>query len=216
MCKELVCKELVDNALDACDAAGRPGQATIEKHGNDTYVVLIAAMASTATSPGCSPSTVRWSAQSTSASRSAVHLATGCALSAATSSRLRPRRIGPTEIVEVSSVPDEIGTTLVVILGPAIPRDDIDDLTLALAAIDFAAAAPPAYTRQPSTHWQDLDPFTEALMLIERDTATVRQIIEQFDGCTGAKAGRLAAPFGKNRLARSMSDAEAPALLKSM
>ena len=31
--RRLLLKELADNALDACDAAGRPGQVTIEKRG---------------------------------------------------------------------------------------------------------------------------------------------------------------------------------------
>ena len=53
-------------------------------------------------------------------------------------------------------------------------------------------------------------------MLIEPDTVTVRQVVEMFDGCSGGKAGKLAAPFGKNRLARSMSDDDAAALLRSM
>ena len=70
----------------------------------------------------------------------------------------------------------------------------------------------PAYTRQPSPHWTDLDAFLKMLMLIEPDTATVRQVVEMFDGCSGGKGGKLAAPFGKNRQARSMSDDDAAAL----
>ena len=37
--RRLMCKELANNALDASDAAGRPGQMTIEKRRPDTYVV---------------------------------------------------------------------------------------------------------------------------------------------------------------------------------
>ena len=84
-------------------------------------------------------------------------------------------------------------------------------------AINLArCAATPPYAREASPHWIDLDAFVEMLMLIEPDTVTVRQVVEKFDGCTGAKAGKLAAPFGKNRMARSMSDDDAAALLRSM
>ena len=227
--RRLMCKEVADNALDACDAAGRPGQATIEKHGNDIYVV-------TDRGDGIDSNdlaglfTVHRPMISTKYLRkplgNGLRVVVGCVVAAGGAIEvttrgkrtvLRPRRVGPTEIVEVSSAPDQIGTTLIVNLGPAIPHDDGDDLLMARAAIDFAKhAKAPAFTRQPSPRWLDLDPFVEALMLIEPATVTVRQIIEQFDGCTGAKAGRLAAPFGKNRLARSMSDADAAALLKSM
>ncbi len=34
--RRLMCKELVDNGLDAADAAGRLGQVTIERHGSNT------------------------------------------------------------------------------------------------------------------------------------------------------------------------------------
>ena len=231
--RRLMCKELADNALDACDAAGRPGQATIEKHGNDTYVVTDRGdgidsddLAGLFTVHRPMVSTKYLRKPERGALGNGLRVVVGCVVAAGGAIEvttrgkrtvLRPRRVGPTEIVEVSSAPDEIGTTLIIILGPAIPRDDGDDLTLARAAIDFAKhAKAPAFTRQPSPRWLDLDPFVEALMLIEPTTVTVRQITELFDGCTGAKAGKLAAPFGKNRLARSMSDAEAAALLKSM
>jgi hypothetical protein len=128
---------------------------------------------------------------------------------------LRPRRVGPTEIVSVSDVPGAIGVTLIVTLGPAIPPDeDDDDLSWARAAIDLAAhAAGPSYARRPSAHWLDADAFTELLMLIEPSNVTVRQVVEMFDGCSGVMAGRLAGQFGKNRTARSMSDHDAAALL---
>ncbi len=45
---------------------------------------------------------------------------------------------------------------------------------------------------------------------------TVRQFIERLDGCSGAKAGRIAASFGKNRTCRSMSNVNAAALLSAL
>jgi hypothetical protein len=78
-----------------------------------------------------------------------------------------------------------------------------------------ASIARSRYARPPSPHRVDTDAFTEALMRIEPSRVTVRQVVEMFDGCTGATAGKLADPFGKRRLARSMSDAEAATLLAS-
>jgi hypothetical protein len=236
--RRLMCKELTDNALDACDTAGRPGQATIKRRGTDTYTVTdhgdgfvgssdeLAALF-TVHRPMVSTKYLR--EPDRGALGNGLRVVVGCVVTAEgtveiiTRGRhvvLRPRRVGPTEIVSVSNVPWTTGTTLTVRLGPKIPGDD-DDLQWAQTAIRFAiyakiAAAPPAYTRQPSPHWLDVDVFTEALMLIEPDTVTVRQVVEMFDGCTGAKAGRLAAPFGRNRQTRSMSDSDAAALLASM
>jgi hypothetical protein len=230
--RRLMCKELVDNALDAADAAGRPGQVTIEKHGTSTYVVTDRGdgidsddLAGLFTVHRAMISTKYLRKPERGALGNGLRVVVGCVVAAGgtievitrgTRTVLRPRRVGPTEIVEVTSAPDEIGTTLIVHLGDALP-DDGADRWWARAAIDFAKhTKAPAFTRQPSPHWLDLDVFIEALMLIEPDTVTVRQIVELFDGCSGAKAGRLAAPFGKNRLARSMSDDEAAALLRSM
>ncbi len=230
--RRLMCKELADNALDACDAAGRPGQATIEKRGNDTYVVTDRGdgidsddLAGLFTVHRPMVSTKYLRKPERGALGTGLRIAVGCVVAAGGTVEvitrgkrtvLRPRRVGPTEMVTVSSALDATGTTLIVNLGPAIPDDD-DDLSLAKAAIEIAiCAAGTPYARQPSPHWLDSIAFFEVLMLIEPDTVTVRQIVEMFDGCSGARGGKLAAPFGKNRLARSMSEADAAALLLSM
>ncbi len=80
---------------------------------------------------------------------------------------LRPRRVGPTEIVSAAGGHKGRGTTRIVVLGDAIPHDDAD-LFLAQAAIDLAQCTDrPPYARQPSPHWIDADAFTEALILID-------------------------------------------------
>jgi hypothetical protein len=211
--RRLMCKGLADNALDACDVAGEPGGVTIGKRDADRYFVTDRSDGiDTDDLAGLIP--VHRPMTSTKYLRkpergqlgNGQRVVVGCIVAAGGTIEVitrgkrtlfRPRRIGPAEIVTVSS--------------------DHADLLWAQAAIDFTEhAKAPAFVRQPSPRWLDLDPLAETLMLIEPATVTVRQIIEQRDGCTGAKESRLAAPFGKNRSARSMSDAEAVSLLTSM
>jgi hypothetical protein len=232
--RRLLCKELTDNALDACDAAGRPGRATIRKRDLDTYIitdeghgldgspddlaalfaihrVMISSKYRRLPLRGALGNGLRVAVGCVVVSRGTIEIITRGKRVV-----LRPHRVAPTEIVSTSDALDTIGTTLIVTLDPAIPYDAAE-LAWAEAAIDLAKhAKAEAYARQPSPHWIDLDAFVEMLMLIEPPDVTVRQIVEMFDGCSGGKAGKLAAPFGRHRLARTMSDDDAAALLRSM
>jgi hypothetical protein len=232
--RRLLLKELIDNALDAADAAGRPGAATIEKRDPDTYVITDQghgldgapdALAALFAIHRPMVSTKYLRRPLRGALGNGLRVAVGCVVVSGGTIEviargkhvvLRPRRAGPTEIVSTSNVADTIGTTLIVTLDPTIPYDDLDTMWAEDAISLGRFANGPAYDRAPSAHWIDLDAFVEMLMLIEPDTVTVRQVVEMFDGCSGGKAGKLAAPFGKNRPARSMSDADAAALLHSM
>jgi hypothetical protein len=233
--RPLMCKELADNALDAADAAGRPGQVTIEKHG-DSYIVADqgsgirgrpAELAEMFSIHREMVSTKFQRLPARGALGNGLRVITGCVVvcggTIAITARgqrvvLRPRPIGPTEIIAADIVPYAPGTRLVVTLGSAIPSaGDEEDLDLAVAAIDFSRCADNVpYARQPSARWMDADAFNVLCMTIEPDTTTVRQVVELFDGLSGAKAGRIATPFGKSRLARSLSDAEASELLAAM
>jgi hypothetical protein len=93
---------------------------------------------------------------------------------------------------------------------------DAHDLMDAEAAIALAQMAGPRYSRGPSPHWFDADHLVETFGTIEPEDATVRQIIERLDGCSGATAGRLAAMFGKGRTCRSMNEPEIVDLLQRM
>lgn len=232
--RRVLLKELVDNALDAGDLAGRPGQVTVSKRGDETYIVSDQGNG-IAGSPGdlaalCSVhrpmiSTKYLRRPERGALGTGLRIVVGCVVAAGgtieiitrgKSVLLRPRRVGPTEIVGVSDVPGAIGTTLIITLASAIPHDHLD-LSRAQSAIHFAQCADGVpYARQASPRWLDADTFFEALMLIEPDTVTVRQVVEMFDGCSGGKAGKIAAPFGRNRIARSLSEAEAAVLLYAM
>ena len=231
--RRLIIRELVDNALDACDAAGMSGHVTLEKRDLDTYIITDegrgldgspADLAALFAIHRPMVSTKYRRLPQRGALGAGLRIVVGCVvvsrgtIEVITRGKhvvLRPRRVGETEIVSISDVADTIGTTLIVTLDPTIPYDELDTMWAA-AAIDLGRrASGPAYTRQPSPRWLDIDAFVEMLMLIEPPDVTVRQVVELFDGCSGGKAGKLAAPF-ENRLARSMSDDDAAALLRSM
>ncbi len=131
---------------------------------------------------------------------------------------LRPRRVGPTEIVSVSDAPETIGTTLIVTLGPTIPRDD--ELIYLWAGRRSTSPSTPRrrLLRTPAVatlaRSRRLRRDADADRAGHRDGAAGRRACST--AAAERKAGRLAAPFGKNRLARSMTDDEAAALLASM
>ena len=131
--------------------------------------------------------------------------------------RLRPLRHA-TEIISTENIAHEPGTTLVVAFGADIPDDDQGDpMRWALRAIDASAtpgAAKP-YDGFVSPHWLDAEQLAEIFAMIEPSTTTVRQVVEKLAGCSGAKAGRLATPFGKNRTCRTMKLAETADLLRA-
>jgi hypothetical protein len=143
---------------------------------------------------------------------------------------LRPQRFATTCVVEQTSSDVTEGTRITYTLGGAIPHDasdtDLedaddsngggDDLADADRAITVARLALPPYARRPSPHWLDLDHLVKIFQAIEPADTTVRQLIEQLDGCTGATAGKLAAPFGKGRTCRSMTETEIGDLLRAL
>ena len=230
--RRLIAKEATDNALDECDRVGRSGEVAITSEG-DHYVVedqgggipgdaaVLADLFSTDRAMLSGKFMRR-------PERGGVGNGLRCLVAAVALSRgtitveargrrtvLRPRRVGATEVVEATELPRVIGTRLVYTLAEVIPPDD-DDLADAEAAIALARTAGPAYSRRPSPHWLDADHLAETFATIEPQDATVRQIIERLDGCTGTIAGKLALPFGKNRPCRDLSESEARELLRRM
>lgn len=97
---------------------------------------------------------------------------------------------------------DESGTRVEVFLGKSIPLDD--PFGWVVDAIELAKGGP-SYAGKTSPHWYDSDSFYELIQA--SGERTVRDLVSEFDGCTGAKAGKIAANH-KGRLARSLSRAE--------
>jgi len=69
------------------------------------------------------------------------------------------------------------------------------------------------YKGKTSAHWYDSDSFYE--LLLSAEYRTVRDVATEFDGCSGAKAGRITELF-RGRPAKSLSREEAETLLKAL
>lgn len=230
--RRLIAKEVVDNALDACDRAGCPGMVSIESDGSRYTVtdqgsgidVNPATLADLFSTGRAMLSGKFWRAPTRGVLGNglrclvaAVALSDGTIIVETRGHRtvLHPLRLGTTEVISTGPA-WVVGTRITYTLDPKIIPFEFDDLADARAAIAVAKAAGPPYGRRPSPHWLDLDHLAETFATIEPPATTVRQLIEQLDGCTGATAGKLAVPFGKGRTGRSMKEADAANLLAAM
>ena len=118
---------------------------------------------------------------------------------------LTPQEDGSTAVEsELTDFP--VGTLIEIVFGPQIP-DDGHALAWARQAIAMARGS--AYTGRTSPHWYDGDAFFDILQATDRP---VREFVANLDGCSGAKAGIVAAPF-KGRACNSLSRGEAAQLL---
>ncbi|HVX85280.1 MAG TPA: hypothetical protein VH253_10895 [Phycisphaerae bacterium] len=122
---------------------------------------------------------------------------------------LCPQDDGGTAIVNCSPSPNRSpGTRIEVSLGDTVPADP-DPLIWAEVAIAFADGGT-RYKGKTSGWWYDADTFFE--LCSAAGERTVREVVEGMDGCTGAKAGEVAAGFAGRRAADISRD-EASRLL---
>jgi hypothetical protein len=111
--------------------------------------------------------------------------------------------------VEASDARFPVGTRVDITFGPALPRDP-HALSWANSAIRMAVGE--TYTGKPSPYWYDGDALFELLQAAGQ--RSVRDLIANLDGCSHAKAGKIAAAF-KGRACCTLSRAEATALLNA-
>jgi hypothetical protein len=211
--RRLVLKELTDNALDAGDAAGRPG-AEIEKLDQHRYRIEDRGEGINETPKQLATlfaldrpmiSGKFWRLPERGALGNGLRIIVGCTATSGgtieiTSHNqrvlLRPLKNGRTEIIETAEVVHPTGTRIIVTFGADLPQDYFD-LSWANAAIAISQyAIQPRYTRATSPHWMDAEQLHSALAYMQPPETTVRQFVELLDGCAGAKAGKIAAPFG--------------------
>ena len=220
----LVAKELADNAIDVagdCEYGELPGGGFFVQdagpgfEGSDEEV---AAMFSTGRSLVSTKQSRRLTLGALGTGLRVVAgavLASRGRLTVHTAGRrldLEPRHDGTTAVL--SSAPSEVcGTRVEVVLGGRLA--DVEDNVFAWAGVAKALARavnPSAPTKSPSVHWHDADSFADLL----RDAApglTVRQLLETFDGLSGAKASAVAADF-RSRAACGLTRKEAAALFR--
>jgi len=91
-----------------------------------------------------------------------------------------------------------------------LPGLDDDDALMWAKAAQRMAGHGSSYKGLPSAHWHDSEAFFEVCQAAE--ASTVRGLVGELDGCTGARAGRIAGDF-RGRLAAELSREEANALL---
>ncbi len=120
--------------------------------------------------------------------------------------RLEPRADGTTTVTILGST-SRLGTRVEVMLGSSLaPNGSI----FRLATIAQRMKGDAGYRGRPSAYWFDTDSFYELLQA--GGDRSVRELIAQFDGCSGSKAGSIAARF-RNRVVSSLTHAEAEELL---
>jgi hypothetical protein len=227
----LVAKEFCDNALDAADAAGRPGAVEI---GVDHYGNLTVADEGTGI-PDATPQQIARlfcvarpmlsSKLLRKPSRGAVGNGLRVCLGYLTATRgrlvietgslqveLAPEIDGASRIIGSSTIEPRQGLRLTAIAGDDNPFED-EHLTWAQDAIELAQqSGKAAFTGHPSPHWLDLDHF-RVLLRAAVGNVSVRQFLGQLDGCTGSRAQTRIAALFLRRLAADLSAAEAAELL---
>jgi hypothetical protein len=120
---------------------------------------------------------------------------------------MTPQEDGTT-LVETETIDFPVGTLVEIWFGPEIP-DDPAPLSWARQAIKMSTG--PVYTGSTSAHWYDGDSFFE--LLSAAGNRPVRDMVARLDGCSGAKAGLIAADF-KGRPSNSLTRSEATKLLQ--
>lgn len=221
---QIVGKELADNALDASGAA-RVGWLDEYDTGRGFYVEDDGVI------PGSDDEiaelfSIRRPLRSTKLERlptrgalgnglrvvAGAVLASGGSLVVATGGRrlrLEPQDDGSTKATRLGK--HSGGTRVEVVLGPALASPNA--LKMAEDAIEFAGDEK-IYSGLTSPHWYDPSAFFE---LCQAFGGSARELVSRFDGCTGAKAGRIAKELGlQNAQARALDRGQAGKLLEAL
>jgi hypothetical protein len=122
---------------------------------------------------------------------------------------LRPERDGSTTVALTKAAKHPAGTRIQISFGPAIPEDE-DALRWAQIAISMRTGQ--TYAGRSSPFWYDVPQFRE--LLSASGSIPVRELIASLDGCTGARAGEIVAEAGLIRvLCADVDGAQATRLL---
>ncbi len=221
---QLVAKELVDNALDAagtCRYGRTPdGGLYVEDDsdglpGTDADVAALFSVARPLSSSKLLRLPTRGALGNGLRVVAGAVLASGGTLTVKTRGRalrLRPRDAdGGTDVEHVEPWMGQ-GTRIEALLGEALPMNGHTtkwaDQAAAMAAVDGQS-----YRGATSPWWYDSDSFYELTQAA--GARPVRALVESFAGCSGARAGKLAADF-TGRPCDSLTRGEAEMLLDAM
>jgi hypothetical protein len=219
---EVVVKELVDNALDEsgdCDLKIEGSTVTVRDYGkgipgtNDEIAELFS-INRTQISAKLIRMPTRGALGNGLRVVGGAQVATGGELLIATRGRelkIIPDAVtGKSKAVRVGKF-SEPGTRIRITPGRPL-EFELPDLGLGMIAIAMAhAQGENRYGGKSSPFWYDTDAFYELLQAA--GSMLVRKLISKFDGCSGAKAGEIAAEF-LNRTTSSLTKAETGRLLE--
>lgn len=216
----LVIKELVDNALDAAGSvqARRAGDRTfvIRDHGaglagSDDEIARLFSIGRPLWSTKLLRRPTRGALGHGARVVAGAVLASGGKLELATQGRrlsLAPREDGSTEVFRLEHW-DQPGTEVTITFGEVISVEG-DVLDWAHRAIRLGKAD--SGTSRSSAYWYDEASFRELCWATE-GAATVRDLVESLQGCSGAKAAKIAGDL-RGKLARDLTAAEASRVLR--
>ncbi len=216
--QRLVAKELCDNALDAagdCRVGLIDGGFLIEDDGpglagTDEEIANLFSIARPLTSSKLLRLPTRGALGNGLRVVAGAVMATGGTLQVRTNGRainIAPVDDGSSKVVSAKRAKDK-GTRIEIRFGAGVPGDD-DPLEWATAAIRMASGGV-FYGGKSSPWWYDDESFFELCQAAVGQTA--RDLISKLEGCTGAKAGKIAAKL-KGKLASDLSRKEAAKLL---
>ena len=121
---------------------------------------------------------------------------------------LRPERDGSTTVVSMEEVDFQVGTRIEIAFGKDLPEDPHAPYWARLA-VDFHGVS---YTGRTSPWWYDKAQFYE--LLYASGPRPVRELVANFDGCSGAKAGEIVVQAGLGRaICESVTQKESDKLL---
>lgn len=213
----LVAKELADNALDVagtCEVGFREDNGFFVTDrgtgipGSDEEVAALFSIARPLVSSKLLRLPTRGALGNGLRVVAGAVLATGGRLIVSTRGRvleLCPQDNGSTDFAVVGDY-DQAGTRVDIVFGEALTVDD----SLAWAGEAIRLAQGEGYRGKTSPYWYDGDAFFELLQAAQG--RPVRDLVADLDGCSGAKAGKIAAAF-LGRSCDSVTREEAEELL---
>lgn len=208
----LVAKELADNALDHCGQCEvgylEPNGFYVKDNGEGIDPALLSELFSI-NRPFMSSKILRMPTRGALGNGLRVVagsvIASGGTMHVSTRGKRYQIQFQPdgSSIAEIIGDYHDTGTTIEIQFGDSLKVD----LDWAEAAIYYNRGE--EYKGKTSGYWYTSESFYE---LCQGHTGSVRDLVSEFDGCTGAKAGKIAANY-KNRMTNSMTFEEVEELL---
>jgi hypothetical protein len=229
--RQLVLKELADNALDEMDRVGQQGLVTITQDAEHTYTVTDQGRGFDDTPKELAKrfsldkemtSSKQWRKPTRGCVGNGLRVIVGSVVSGGgriivktrnCQVTLRPRLDGTTAIEDVQTIDWPIGTAVTIEIDPKYHASK-NALGWAKVAIKLAGNSGEPFARKPSPWWFDRDHLALNMLAAIGAEYTLAWFVGQLDRCSSREIGRFVAErFGKGRLCRDVNQAQAAELL---